>query len=347
MGRYTVPMGSLDRRGRGTGATRDARASLLVLVAAVLWGTTGTAQALLPGTPDPLGVGAVRIAIGGVALLLAARLSNGFARGERWSFRPVALAALGVAAFQVLFFSGVERAGVAIGTVVAIGSAPAFAGVLGWAVARERPGGRWAVATAVAVLGAALLIAASTGGGGEAAGIALCLGAGASYATYAVASKLLLATGHPSAAVMAVAFAGGAVLLLPLLVTRDVNWVAEGRGALVALHLGVVTTAIAYLLFGLGLSRLPVAVAATLSLAEPLTASLLGVLILDERLSAPQWAGGLLLLIGLALLTVPVGRRQSRADRAARFGRPDGPGKSPASPARSPDRNEFGVADES
>lgn len=136
-------MGSLEHRGRETGATRDARASLLVLLAAILWGTTGTAQALLPGAPDPLRVGAVRIAIGGAALLLAARLSDGFARGEQWSARPVALAALGVAAFQVLFFSGVERVGVAVGTVVAIGSAPAFAGMLGWAVARERPGGRW------------------------------------------------------------------------------------------------------------------------------------------------------------------------------------------------------------
>jgi DME family drug/metabolite transporter len=272
-------MGSVERP--RTGTTRDAQASLLVLLAAVLWGTTGTAQALIPGTPDPLGVGAVRIAIGGAALLLVARRGDGFSRGGRWTSWPVALAAFGVAAFQVLFFAGVERAGVAIGTVVAIGSAPAFAGVLGWAAARERPSPRWAVATAVAVLGAALLIAASAGGGGDAVGVGLCLGAGASYATYAVASKQLMAAGHPSAAVMAVAFAGGAVLLLPLLVTRDISWLADGRGALVALHLGVVTTAVAYLLFGVGLSRIPVAVAATLSLAEPLTASLLGVLLLD------------------------------------------------------------------
>ena len=160
----------------------------------------------------------------------------------------------------------------------------------------------------VVVLGAALLIAASAGGGGDAVGIALCLGAGASYATYAVASKRLMVAGHASAAVMAVAFAGGAVLLLPVLVSRDVGWLADGRGVVIALHLGVVTTAVAYLLFGIGLGRIPVAVAATLSLAEPLTAALLGVLLLDERLRAPQWAGALLLLAGLALLTAP-GRR--------------------------------------
>lgn len=291
----------------------NARASVLVLLAAVLWGTTGTAQALIPGDPDPLGVGAIRIAIGGAALLVAAWFSKGFARGRQWPIGPGALAALGVAAYQLFFFAGVERAGVAIGTVVAIGSAPAFSGGLGWAVARERPGGRWAGATVVAVLGATLLIAASASGGNP-AGIALCLGAGASYATYAVMSKHLMAAGHSAAAVMAVAFVGGAILLLPLLATRDIGWLAEGRGVIAALHLSVVTTAVAYLLFGLGLRRIPVAVAATLSLAEPLTASLLGVLLLGERLSGPQWAGALLLLAGLAVLAVPL-RRPSRAER--------------------------------
>lgn len=305
-------MASAEGQGDGTGATREAQASLLVLLAAVLWGTTGTAQALIAGEPDSLGVGGVRIAIGGMALLLIAWRSNGFSRNRRWGVGPTALAALGVATFQVLFFAGVERTGVTIGTVVAIGSAPAFAGVLGWMTARERPSGRWAIATAVSVVGAGLLIAASAGGGGDAIGIGFCLGAAAAYATYAVASKQLMRAGHPSTAVMAVAFAGGAVLLLPLLVTRDISWLADGRGAVIALHLGVVTTAVAYLLFGIGLSRIPVAVAATLSLAEPLTASVLGVLILDERLSSPQWTGALLLLGGLVLLTAPIDRRPSQ-----------------------------------
>jgi DME family drug/metabolite transporter len=298
-----------------TAPARDDRAALLVLLAAVLWGTTGTAQALLPGTPDPLGVGAVRIAIGAGALLLIAHAGGGFTHGGRWPAGPVALAALGVAAYQALFFAGVKRAGVALGTVVAIGSAPAFAGVVGWVVARERPSGRWAIATAVAVLGAALLITAATGNGGDAAGVALCLGAGASYAAYAVASKRLMAAGHPSSAVMAVAFTGGAVLLLPALVTREVGWLAGGRGALVAVHLGVVTTAGAYLLFGRGLSRIPVATAATISLAELLTASLLGAFLLDERLSATQWAGALLLLTGLALVAAPARPRQPTRGR--------------------------------
>ena len=42
-------------------------------------------------------------------------------------------------AYQLFFFAGVSRAGVALGTLVAVGSAPLFAGLVGWAVLRHRP----------------------------------------------------------------------------------------------------------------------------------------------------------------------------------------------------------------
>ncbi len=280
-------------------------ASIYVLVAAVLWGTTGTAKSYIPGDPDPMAVGAVRIAIGGLALTIAAWHTGSFAKGRTWPRLPMLLAAIGVAGYQVLFFSGIDRTGVAIGTVVSIGSAPAFAGLLAWIIRGERPARRWLQATAVSVFGATLLIAASSGAQGNVLGIALCLCAGLSYATYAIASKDLIIAGHSPETAMAVAFGGGAILLSPLLFERDVSWVASGRGIVIALHLGVITTAVAYYLFGLGLHRLPVSVAATLSLVEPLTASLLGILLLHESLTLLQVSGGVLILAGILILAVP------------------------------------------
>ena len=53
-------MGPRDRRW-GTAAT--------VLAAGMLYGTTGTAQALAPEGADPSSVGLLRIALGGLALL--------------------------------------------------------------------------------------------------------------------------------------------------------------------------------------------------------------------------------------------------------------------------------------
>ena len=272
----------------------------MVLLAAVMWGTTGTARALAPADATPLAVGAVRIAIGG-AVLVAIALSRGTLLATRWPLGPAAIAALSVAMYQLTFFEGVARAGVAVGTILTIGSAPALAGLLSWVALRERPTPRWLVATAVAIIGLVLLVLPSGAVAIDARAALLPLAAGAGYALYATASKALLRDGD-SVAVAAIGFGGAAVVLVPVLVLSDLRWVAEPRGAAVALELGLVATVFAYLLFTSALARLPVSWGATLSLAEPLTASLLGMLVLGERLEPIQLSGAALVLLGLALL---------------------------------------------
>ena len=274
---------------------------LLVLVAAVLWGTTGTAQAFAPEGAGPLSVGAVRIAVGGVALLAFAALKGELRSLEGWPPVATLAAAAAMAAYQPLFFAGVSLTGVAAGTIVAIGSAPAWAGLIGFLFLGEKPTSRWALATATAVLGSALLV--GDGGGGvtvDPLGVLLALGAGASYAVFATTAKRVLAE-KPHAAVMAVAFSLGALLLSPVLLFADSSWLLEPRGAPVALELGLLATAAAYLFFGRGLASVPVTTAATLSLAEPLTAGLLGVLVLGEHLGTVALLGVGLLAAGLVL----------------------------------------------
>jgi len=303
------------RQVRERPAERRPLARLLVLAAAVLWGTTGTAQALAPGSADPAAVGGVRVLIGGLALLMLARLRGGLGRPGSWLRLATALAAAGVAAYQICFFSGVARTGVALGTIVTIGSSPAFAGLLGLLARRERPEPGWGMATALTVAGAALLVLPGQEVGVDPRGVVLNLGAGAAYATFAVASKALMDAGRPPVAIMGLAFSGGALLLLPAVVTSDLTWLLQPRGMAVALHLGLVATALAYLVFGRGLQGTPVTTAATLSLAEPLTAASLGLLLLGERLTALGLAGAGLLFAGLVLLARPPGLRL-RASRS-------------------------------
>ena len=94
----------------------------------------------------------------------------------------------------------------------------------------------------------------------------------------------------------------GMLALGPLLLGADLGWLADPRGLAVVLHLGLIATALAYVLFARGLRRVPVSAAATFSLAEPLTAALLGTFLLGERLSPPSIAGAVLLLVGLLIL---------------------------------------------
>src|SRR3954452_9496733 len=98
-----------------------------VLLAAVSCGTTGTAQALGPDGLAPAGVGAARILVGGSLLVLVALV-----RGGLGSLPPGAglIAAAAVAAYQLAFFAAVADTGVAVGTIVALGSAPALAGAI-------------------------------------------------------------------------------------------------------------------------------------------------------------------------------------------------------------------------
>ena len=284
-----------------------------VLAAAVLFGTTGTAQALGPDGTSPLGVGAARLAVGGLALLLVLPLVDGSVRAAAGLWRtPVGLlAGTCTALYQVCFFAAVERAGVALGTLVTIGSGPVFAGLLGAVLLRERVEASWLLATGTCVGGLALL---SLAGGGDGAadpvGLALALSSGAAYAAYTVAAKRCMRAGRRPADVMASAFALGGLLLLPLLVTQPTAWLATPGGWLLAAYLGLVTTTAAYLLFGRGLAVLAAGPVTTLVLAEPLVATALGVGVLGERLPLPGVVGAGLVLLGLALQGVASTRRR-------------------------------------
>jgi DME family drug/metabolite transporter len=75
------------------------------------------------------------------------------------------------------------------------------------------------------------------------------------------------------------------------------------------LYLGTVPTAVAYVLFARGLRHLPAGEVATLTLAEPLTATALGAIVLGERPGAVALAGVALVLAGLAVLAAPRRRR--------------------------------------
>jgi len=277
------------------------RSQLLVLLAAVCFGTTGTAQALGPDGAPPLVVGAVRIAIGAGLLLAVLVVSRGGLPG-RTDALPLSVAAAGIALYQVCFFSAVRDTGVAVGTVVALGSAPALAGALTWILYREVPNRAWAIATALATAGVAILVVAGTDAKVSPPGVLLALGAGASYAVFTIGSKRLLDADRPPEAVMAWSFAAGAFLLAPILVLGDLSWLRQPSGLAMAVWLGAVPTAFAYLLFAAGLRNLPAREVATLTLMEPVTATALAFVVLGERPGAAAIVGIALVFIGLAIM---------------------------------------------
>ena len=281
----------------------------MIVLATVLWGTTGTTQELAPDTASPLTVGSLRLLLGAATLLLVAG-ATGHLRQVAGMRRPATLvAAIGVAAYQPFFFLAVDRTGVVVGTIAAIGSAPVVAGLLAWGYDRVPPSRLWVGATALATAGVTLLVAAGQDIGIDASGVLFAVAAGTAYALYVIAARQFARTGNVIGST-AVIFAIAAALLVPLLGSGDLGWVGEPAGWLAVLHLGVLATAAPYLLFGFGLATTRSTTATTLSLGEPATAALLGVLVVGERPPALGWAGFALLL--LALVAVATEGRSNR-----------------------------------
>lgn len=304
---------------------------LLVLAAATLWGTTGTARALGPDDASPTAVGAARLVIGGACLVAIAWRAGWTERRTRptgptraaTAQRPVPflLAVAAMAAYQPLFFGGVARTGVAVGTMVGIGSSPVFAGALGILGRGERPGGRWVGATALALAGTLLLVGAGGRDDVDPLGVGLAVGAGLSYAVYVLVTKLLLDAGASPDALAARVFGWAGLALVPVALVAGVGPLLTPAGLLTAAHLGIITLAVAFVLFTRGLAGVGVAAAGTLTLAEPATATIAGTVVLGERPGGTALAG--LLLVAAGLLTLVLRRsRPSRGDVGAARGRP-------------------------
>lgn len=222
-------------------------------------------------------------------------------------------AVLSVAAYQVTFFGGVRLAGVALGTAVGIGSAPIWGGLADWRFAGATPSRRWFVAAAIAIAGAVLVAGEPGDAERPALGLSLAVVAGAVYALYSYALQQLARAGDADR-VAATTFVSAAVVMAPVALiaggTEALEPLASGRGVLMALHLGLVATTLSYALFTRGVRDTPVATATLLSLAEPMTAVVLGVVLVGEALTGPSAAGVGLLLVGVTVAALD--RRPAR-----------------------------------
>lgn len=285
-----------------------------MLCAAVLWGTTGTTQSFASSALSPYWVGALRL---GIASLFFCVYAGGRLGGRRlarellgipWLWAVLAGACM--AGYNLAFFAGVRATGVAVGTALALGSGPVWAGFLQMVVARRAPGSGWWLGTMLAVAGGILMV---LGRGGDlradATGITLCLVSGLSYAIYALVSKHLVGRNDPGAVTLVV-FGVGALIAMPVAWA----WVGgpdiAGRGWAVVVFLGVAATGIAYLLFNTGLRGIAAASAVSLALMEPLTAFLLAIVVVGERPAASAFFGLVCVLAGLALVIRAEMRRQ-------------------------------------
>ena len=300
----------------GPSSPRALRGLLLIALAATSWGTTGTATTMLvrDAAASPLVIGVARLAIAAVVLALLAR-ARGPLRIARADVVPCVTMGACMAVFQAGYFSAVVLVGIALTALIAICSAPLTIAVLARVVLGERLSAPTIVALAVGVTGTGLLIVGPRGvadvGPRFATGVALALTAGVAYAVYVVIAKASLAR-TPPLPLATMTFLAGAVWLSPVMLWADAPARQLAMGWPLLLYLGVVATGLAYAAYTTGLTTVSAASAGIVLLLEPLTATVLGVVIFHERLGGLGVVGAVLLASALLLLV----REEAPASRA-------------------------------
>ena len=282
-----------------------------VLLACVLFSTSATGRAYLDFPGSSISVGAWRVFLGGIGLAAYAAIRYGTSGLRRLVKIPIVwVMALAVLAYQISFFIGAARIGVAMGTLGALATAPFFAGVLGWIVGTGKPTALWAVSTAMGVIGLALITGVSEVR--DNLGFFAVFISGVMYAVFTVFGVRLTRTHDVTGAeVLGAAFGIGAVLSLPIVLFTSA-WIDSALLVGFVLYIGLATTALGYILFGNGLTHLSPGTVSTLTLAEPVLATLMGVYILGEDMNLRGWIGCAVIIGALALLGIVESRTPAK-----------------------------------
>lgn len=299
-----------------------------VLIASILWGTTGTAATFAPEV-GPLAIGAAALGIGGILQALVALPALARARLHlAVHLGPIILGAVAVFIYPLAFYSSMHLAGVAIGTVISLASAPLASGILERVVDKRRLGIWWLAAALLGILGSLLLVLSTNQSPivqehFVLPGIALGLLAGGAYATYSWAVQRLMSQHVGRAAAMGSVFGGGGLLLIPVLLFTGAPLLASPESFAVGAYMALVPMFLGYFAFGYGLEKIPASSATTLTLTEPGVATILAVVIVGERLTALGWIG--LASFGVVLVILAFAPTKSSDSAASRVSAPDLP----------------------
>ncbi|BCG17887.1 membrane protein [Vibrio alginolyticus] len=241
------------------------------------------------------------------ACLSAKSLKRGF-RKVVHKKKTLLVSIIALATYPLAFYSSMRFAGVAIGTVVSISTAPFFSALLECLFSRNQTiTKRWMMSFAIGVIGITLLLASESSANSlfdqdmKHWGVLLGLLAGLTYAIYSWGVKAMIDHGIESQTAMGSVFGIGGVLLLPTLFITGDNLFASSTNTTVMLYMALIPMGLGYVAFGFGLRFVTASGASILTLFEPVIAAALAVAIVGEEISFIGWVGITLTLVCLFL----------------------------------------------
>ncbi|MGM0462796.1 MAG: DMT family transporter [Fibrobacterota bacterium] len=275
--------------------------TVLVVVAALFWGLSGgIAGILMAHGWDAFVVAFYRGAIGLLFVLIWLGLCprrSGLHRPRVWIWS--ALAGLGVAGNFTFYFVSIAEGSVAVAAPLMY-CAPVFVYIISFVLKLERPTRQKLAAIVLVMIGIVLLTRAYdiTAENVTALGVGAGLLSGLSYALFIFGFKYATPHATPQA-ILSIAFGVlVAILILPTDTHQAITVLSTPQWPLFAV-LGVFGAGVSFILYIIGLNHTTPAVASIAAMVEPVTASLFGVALLNESLTALQILG-----MGVILITV-------------------------------------------
>lgn len=290
----------------------------LVVLAALFWGLSGAIGGVLMAAGwDAFVVSFFRGAIGLLFVLtwLALRPhASGLASPRLWFWSLVA--GVGVAGNFALYFVSIEQGSVAVAATLMY-CAPIFVYLVSFSLKIEKPTAlKWAAIT-MALIGIVLLtqvydVASS---GITPLGVGAGLVAGLSYALFIFGFKYAAPHGSPQT-ILSIAFGVlVAILVWPADMALVVAALSEPEWPLFV-ALGIFGAGLSFVFYVIGLNHVAPAVVSIVAMVEPVSASLFGLVFLDERLVGVQLLGMGLILVTVSTLGASSGRRSLYAVKA-------------------------------
>jgi DME family drug/metabolite transporter len=276
--------------------------------AALLAGTGGPAGALLEALTGlgPLAVADYRLVVGGLAMLGVPLARRRLGRPRRAGLIRVSSVAVLAAGCQYCYFASVSATSVGVATLATLGVAPVLMLGAESVHRRARPPAAASGAAGLAGLGLGLLAGDPGGIPSLAEGLLFALGAAAAFGALTLLGRRPV-PGLDEALILGAGFTlAGVLLALPAALVGGLAFAPSPAALGVLAYFGLVPTALAYRLFFLGLRGVPASCAAVLAVLELVAATVLGVLVLGERLDAIAALGaGVLCAAALLASTGP------------------------------------------
>jgi drug/metabolite transporter (DMT)-like permease len=278
----------------------NTKASLAISATIALWASAFPAIRIGLDGYGPLGLSFLRLAVASVALLIVTPLM-GVRRPSLRDLPMIMVCGLtGMSAYQLLLNWGEVHVPAGIASLL-VATTPVFSAALAAVFLGEKLGGRKIVGSMIAIGGSALI--AVTGGNAHYSAAAWAvLAASASQGAYHFCSKPLLRH-YSGLEVACYAMWAGTIFLTPL-APRAIGSIptAPVSASMAVLFLGLLPSAVGFVLWGYGVARYSVTVATAALYLVPAVALAVAFLWLGEVPTVAELTGGAIIIGGVIVI---------------------------------------------